>query len=76
MRGEYIGPQQQAAGTAQTTLRGYWLWSLDARWRITDTVSVLAGVDNLANKRLDETGALYPYPEAGRYVHAGIELGF
>ncbi|PTS72467.1 TonB-dependent receptor [Stenotrophomonas sp. HMWF022] len=76
VRGEYIGPQQQAAGTAQITLPGYWLWSLDARWRVTGTVSVLAGVDNLANKRLDETGALYPYPETGRYVHAGIELGF
>ena len=58
------------------TLPDYWLWSLDARWRVTAAVSVVAGIDNLADKRLDETGALYPYPETGRYVHAGIELAF
>lgn len=76
VRGEYIGPQQQVAGSSQVTLPDYWLWSLDARWRVTAAVSVVAGIDNLADKRLDETGALYPYPETGRYVHAGIELAF
>ena len=73
LRGEYIGPQY---ASTLASLPDYWLWSLDARYAITDSLSVVGGIDNLADKRPDERSALYPYPETGRYVHAGIELGF
>ena len=76
LRGEYVGPQYQLSGTTQVTLPDYWLWSLDTRYRITPTVALVAGVDNLADKRLDQSSALYPYPETGRYWHAGIDLSF
>ncbi|MCC7635378.1 TonB-dependent receptor domain-containing protein [Stenotrophomonas rhizophila] len=76
LRGEYVGPQKQASGTAQVTLPDYALFSLDTRWSITPKLSLVAGIDNIADKRLDETGALYAYPETGRYVHAGFELAF
>ncbi|MFT3762280.1 MAG: TonB-dependent receptor [Pseudoxanthomonas sp.] len=76
LRGEYVGSQSQLSGTAQVSLPAYSLLSLDARYRITPKIAVTAGVDNLADKRLDETSALYPYPETGRYFHAGIDLGF
>lgn len=76
LRGEYIGPQKQASGTAQVTLPDYGLVSLDTRWAITPKLSMVVGVDNIADKRLDETGALYAYPETGRYVHAGFDLAF
>lgn len=76
LRGEYIGPQKQASGTAQVTLPDYGLVSLDTRWAITPKLSLVVGVDNIADKRLDETGALYAYPETGRYVHAGFDLAF
>lgn len=76
LRGEYVGPQKQASGTAQVTLPDYTLVSLDTRWSITPKLSLVVGIDNLADKRLDETGALYAYPETGRYVHAGFDLAF
>lgn len=76
LRGEYIGPQKQASGTTQVTLPDYALVSLDTRWSITPRLSMVVGIDNIADKRLDETGALYAYPETGRYVHAGFDLAF
>jgi len=76
LRGEYVGPQKQASGTAQVTLPDYTLISLDTRWSITPTLSLVAGIDNIADKRLDETGALYAYPETGRQLHAGFDLAF
>ena len=76
LRSEYVGSQFQLSGTRQVSLPAYWRTSLDARYRITDTLSVSAGVDNLADKRLDESSALYPYAETGRYWHAGINLVF
>ncbi len=76
LRGEYVGSQFQLSGSNQVELPGYWRWSLDARYRVTPKVALVAGVDNLADKRLDETSALYPYAETGRYWHAGITLAF
>ncbi len=73
LRSEYVGPQYSST---LVSLPGYWLWALDARYAVTTRVSLVGGIDNLADKRLDETSALYPYAETGRYVHAGIELGF
>mgnify|MGYP004723434791 FL=1 len=58
------------------TLPDYALVSLDIRWAITPKLSMVVGIDNIADKRLDETGALYAYPETGRYVHAGFDLAF
>ena len=75
-RGEYVGTQKQASGTTQVTLPDYALFSLDTRWAITPKLSMVVGVDNIADRRLDETGALYAYPETGRYVHAGFDLAF
>lgn len=76
LRGEYVGPQKQASGTTQVTLPDYALVSLDTRWSITPKLSLMVGIDNIADKRLDETGALYAYPETGRYIHAGFDLAF
>lgn len=76
LRGEYIGTQKQASDTSQVTLPDYTLVSLDTRWAITPRLSMVVGIDNIADKRLDETGALYAYPETGRYVHAGFDLAF
>ncbi len=76
LRAEYVGPQQQLAGAARITLPDYTMLSLDTRWSITPTLHLVVGVDNLTDKRLDETGVLYPYPETGRYFHAGFDFGF
>lgn len=73
LRGEYVGPQH---GSTLAMLPSYTLWALDARYAISAHISLVGGIDNLADKRPDESSALYPYPETGRYLHAGIELGF
>src|SRR5690606_23771494 len=59
VRGESIGPQKQASEASQVTLPDYPLVSLDTRCAITPRLSMVVGMDTLADKRLDETGALY-----------------
>ncbi|MER2176383.1 MAG: hypothetical protein ABS955_01645, partial [Stenotrophomonas maltophilia] len=64
------------SGATQVTLPDYALFSLDTRWSITPKLSMVVGIDNIADRRLDESVALYAYPETGRYVHAGFDLAF
>lgn len=76
LRGEYTGTQWQTSGAAQVKLPAYTLWSLDLGYRISERVSLRGGIENLADERLNESSALYAYPETGRYYHAGIQLSF
>lgn len=54
----------------------YTIWSLDLGYRITDRVSVRGSIENLTDERLNESSALYAYPETGRYYNVGINLSF
>ncbi len=76
LRAEYKGAQWQSGTSALVELPGYTLWSLDLGYRITDRIRLRGGVENLTDERLAETSALYSYPETGRYVHVGVNLGF
>lgn len=76
LRLDYIGSQWQTGSAGLTRLPAYRLWSLDLGYRINERVALRGGVENLANERLDQSSALYAYPETGRYVHARVELGF
>ncbi|WP_162125674.1 TonB-dependent receptor domain-containing protein [Pseudoxanthomonas wuyuanensis] len=76
LRGEYKGTQRQTSGSRQVDLPAYTLWSLDLGYRISDRVSVRAGVENLRNERLSDSSTLYSYREVGRYYSAGINLAF
>lgn len=76
LRGEYKGTQWQTSGTALVKLPAYTIWSLDLGYRITDRVSVRGSIENLADERLNESSALYAYPETGRYYNVGINLSF
>lgn len=76
LRGEYKGTQRQTSGAFQVDLPAYTLWSLDLGYRITDRVSVRAGVENLGNERLSDSSTLYSYREVGRYYSAGINVAF
>lgn len=76
LRGEYKGTQWQTSGTAQVKLPAYTIWSLDLGYRITDRVSVRGSIENLTDERLNESSALYAYPETGRYYNVGINLSF
>jgi len=76
LRLDYTGPQWQTGTTGLIRLPGYPLWSLDLGYRITPRIALRGGVENLANERLDQSNALYAYPETGRYLHANVEIGF
>ena len=76
LRSEYVGTQWQLSGTQRVRLPAYMLWSLDVGYRISERLSVRASIENLADERLDERSALYPYPETGRYYNVGLTLGF
>ncbi|WP_043690885.1 TonB-dependent receptor domain-containing protein [Luteimonas huabeiensis] len=76
LRLDYTGAQWQTGDGGLVRLPGYPLWSLDLGYRIGERIALRGGIENLADKRLDPSSALYPYPETGRYVHARVELGF
>lgn len=76
LRGEYKGTQWQTSGAAQVKLPAYTIWSLDVAYRITDRVSVRGSIENLTDERLNESSALYAYPETGRYYNVGLNLSF
>ncbi|MCW4456244.1 TonB-dependent receptor [Flavobacterium sp. MXW15] len=76
LRSEYKGTQWQTADTALVELPAYTLWSLDLGYRISDRVSLRGSIENLGDERLNESSALYAYPETGRYYNVGISLGF
>ncbi|MCG8275576.1 TonB-dependent siderophore receptor [Stenotrophomonas sp. NLF4-10] len=69
-------------GTAVLQPRGaYDLWSLSARYRITDKVSLGLGVNNLGDKRLfreanSSAAGAATYNEPGRAYWASINVGF
>ncbi|KLI98013.1 TonB-dependent receptor [Luteimonas sp. FCS-9] len=76
LRLEHTGRQWQTGTAGLVRLPGYRLWSVDLGYRLTERIALRGGIENLTDERLDETSALYAYPETGRYVHAGVEVGF
>lgn len=76
LRSEYVGTQWQLSGTQRVRLPAYTLWSLDVGYRISEMLSLRASIENLGDERLDESSALYPYPETGRYYNVGLTLSF
>ncbi len=91
----FYGKQEQATrdrnnelvcGTAALgacdTLGGYQLWSISGRYRITKTISVGVGVNNLGDKRIFREGSkastagASTYNEPGRAYWTTLTLGF
>jgi iron complex outermembrane receptor protein len=75
-------------GNSEMQTAGYGLWNLHGRWRPTEEVTLMAGVDNLLNRKYDEhlsginrvgdsdvpVGDRIPGPGIGFY--AGMEVRF
>ncbi|RIV80119.1 TonB-dependent receptor [Aurantiacibacter xanthus] len=72
LRGRYIGKQTVFANSAPVRLDAYSLWGLDASHAVTDRLTLKAGVDNIFNKRLADSSALYSLAEPGRVVFVGL----
>ncbi|WP_024890943.1 TonB-dependent siderophore receptor [Luteimonas huabeiensis] len=81
-----------ATGSAADRMPAYALLGLSLRYRITDTVNVVTGVDNLLDKRIFRRGnasgvnigtpneiqgaGAYTYNEPGRAWFVGVNIGF
>ncbi len=76
LRGRYVGAQTVIQNNVPVRLDGYDLWSLDLSHRLTERVTLKAGVDNIFRKRLSEDSALYTYAEPGRIFFVGLGAGF
>jgi len=78
LRGEYHGSQQvnSTALRRRVQLPAYWLFSLDASFKLSENLSLRGSVENLANKTLYEDSTLYPFAEIGRAYHLGLTFNF
>lgn len=73
LRSDYTGRQNASDGSV---LPGYPLWSADISRSLDNGVVLRAGVQNIADMRLSERKADYPYAETGRLLWAGINYSF
>ncbi len=72
LRGEYVGEQTVSTGG----LPDYSLWSLEASQRLTDSLTLRVGIENLTDERLAEKSGSFTYAEPGRLYHLGLNLSF
>lgn len=73
LRGEYTGRQTASGGGI---LPGYPIWSADVSRSLDNGVVLRAGIQNIADMRLSERTADYPYAETGRLVWVGLNYSF
>lgn len=74
LRAEYIGTQSVWSGNTEQRRPGYSLWSVDLSYRLSERVSLRAGVENLTDERLADADAIYPIADPGRVYHAGVRV--
>ncbi|WP_458094046.1 TonB-dependent receptor domain-containing protein [Roseomonas sp. WA12] len=79
-RANYVGRQTVAqtvgTGTVYTPLSSYTLLSLEAGYRVTDKVTLRAGVENIGDVRLANDREPYTYADAGRLYFVGLQASF
>jgi outer membrane receptor for ferrienterochelin and colicins len=76
LRAEYVGRQTVYPTADAETLPSYTVWSLDIAQRLTDTVTLQGGIQNLTNTRLTDESTLFTYEEEGRLVWVGLNYSF
>lgn len=74
---EYIGEQVLDPGAAtEEDLPGYTLVSVDVSHKLTDHLTLSAGVRNIGDVRLSDKSDNFTYAEEGRLFWAGMNYGF
>lgn len=80
LRANYVGRQVIAetvgAATLHRPLPGYTLWSVDIAWRATEAITLRAGMENISDERLSDSGGAYSTADPGRLYYAGLQVSF
>jgi outer membrane receptor for ferrienterochelin and colicins len=80
LRANYVGRQVIAqttgGGTSQVPLSPYTMWSVEGAYRLSDTTTLRAGIENIGDERLANGGEDYSYADAGRLYFVGLQVSF
>lgn len=76
LRGEYVGSQLTYTSNIAHAVPAYSLWHLELAQRITDSLSVRGGIENLTDQDFSDTSDHFTFAEPGRTYHVGVRLSF
>jgi outer membrane receptor for ferrienterochelin and colicins len=52
------------------------MWSVEGAYRLSDTTTLRAGIENIGDERLANGGEDYSYADAGRLYFVGLQVSF
>lgn len=76
LRGEYVGSQLTYSSNTAYAVPAYSLWHLELTQRITDSLSIRGGIENLTDKDFSDAADNFTFAEPGRTYHVGVSLSF
>lgn len=76
LRGEYVGSQLTYSSNTAHAMPAYSLWHLELTQRITDSLSVRGGIENLTDEDFSDAADNFTFAEPGRTYHVGVSLSF
>jgi outer membrane receptor for ferrienterochelin and colicins len=76
LRGEYVGSQLSYSSNTAYAVPAYSLWHLELTQRLTDTLSVRGGIENLTDKDFSDPSDSFTFAEPGRTYHVGVSVSF
>ena len=76
LRGEYVGSQLTYSSNTANSVPAYSLWHLELTQRITDSLSIRSGIDNLTDEDFSDASDSFGFAEPGRTYHLGVSLSF
>ena len=76
LRGEYVGSQLTYSSNTAYAVPAYSLWHLELTQRITDTLSIRGGIENLTDEDFSDASDNFTFAEPGRTYHVGLSLSF
>ena len=74
LRGEYVGSQLTYASDTAYAVPAYRLWHLELTQRITDSLSIRGGIENLTDEDFSDASNHFTFAEPGRTYHVGLSL--
>jgi len=76
VRGEYVGSQLTYSSNTAYAMPAYTLWHLELTQRITDSLSIRGGIENLTDEDFSDASDNFTFAEPGRTYHVGLSLSF
>ena len=76
VRAEYVGSQVTYSRNSAFAVPAYSLWHLELTQRVTDSLSIRGGIENLTDEAFTDTSDHFTFSEPGRTYHVGLSLSF